>query len=89
MSAKIITYDLRKVGQDYKSLIDEIKKYSNCVKITESCWAITSDNSSEIIAKNLISYIDSNDRLFVGELTKDAAWLNVIGGTESLRTTLA
>ena len=88
MSAKIITYDLRKAGQDYTNLIKAIKEYSNCQKITESCWAINSDDTPNTIYTNLNQYLDTNDRIFVATLTGAATWRNSIGDKDKLKTIL-
>ncbi|MEK4030711.1 CRISPR-associated protein Cas2 [Pseudobacillus sp. FSL P4-0506] len=88
MSAKIITYDLDSPGQNYQLLIAEIKRYPNCVKITESCWVINNDQSCVDVRDNLKRFIDENDRLLVARLSGEAAWINVICGTEALKKSL-
>lgn len=77
MSSKIITYDLCAPGRKYDQLIDHIKTYSSWARVTESTWVIASNDSCVTIRDTLKTYIDSNDRLFVGELTGVAAWSNV------------
>ncbi|MFL0196996.1 CRISPR-associated protein Cas2 [Clostridium sp. WILCCON 0269] len=88
MTSKIITYDLCAPGQDYTDLIAEIKKYSRWSKITESSWLIDTDDSCVSIRDNLNKYLDSNDRIFVGELTGEAAWRNIICGSDGLKERL-
>lgn len=85
---KIITYDLISTGKDYSGLISAIKKYSNLAKITESCWVIKSNDSAIEIRDNLISYIDSNDKLFVATLTGEGAWTRTIPETQWLKNNL-
>ncbi|WP_455794688.1 SinR family protein [Clostridium butyricum] len=85
MSSKIITYDLCAPGQNYDDLITAIKKYSRWAKITESTWLLVTDDTCKTIRDNLNNYIDENDRLFVGELSGEAAWHNVICESDDLK----
>jgi hypothetical protein len=82
--AKIVTYDLRSPGKDYSSLIAAIKRYTNC-KITESCWLLSTIDSCEAIRNYLQQYMDSNDRLFVGALTGEAAWSNLLSSNDTVK----
>lgn len=84
----IITYDLCSPGKNYSELIDAIKSYSKCSKVTESTWVISSNDSCKTIRDTLATYIDSNDRIFVGKLTGEAAWHNAICGANNLKTNL-
>lgn len=69
----IITYDLCKPGQNYEELIEAIKTYNWC-KIAKSAWVVTCTKTSVEIRDHLESKIDKNDKLFVGQLTSNAAW---------------
>jgi len=85
---KIITYDLRPPVQNYDTLISEIKKYSTCTGITESTWLIFSEDTCLTICNHLTQYIDTNDRIFVAELTGIAAWFNTICDSDYLKNLL-
>ena len=74
MSVKIVTYDLHKDGQNYDDLIIAIKSFRAWAKINQSVWAVQSNLRCAEIRNKLKPYIDSNDRLFVAELSGDAAW---------------
>ena len=69
-----ISYDLNDPGQNYNDLIEAIKKYGTYCKINKSDWIICTDDKSTTIRDNLKQYLDSNDRLFVGKLSGEAAW---------------
>lgn len=84
----IVCYDLRTPGRNYESLYEALKKYSNWGKLTESCWAITSPNNSSEICKNLLKYIDANDRIFVVLSGKEAAWNNTMATNEWVKANL-
>lgn len=88
-NCKIVTYDLRKEGQDYKTLIAGIQSYPNWAKVCESCWIVQTTLTSEQIANTLIKHIDSNDRIFVADLSSASAWKNVICKDEWLQSNLS
>ncbi len=70
----IVTYDLHKHGQNYTCLSDKLKKYGTYFHIQGSVWIIETADSAVQIRNNLKACLDSNDKLFVGKLTGDAAW---------------
>lgn len=73
MSVKIISYDLRKPGQNYEDLIVAINNY-DCCKINKSDWLIRTYASCKVVRDELMEYIDSNDTLFVAELSNKPGW---------------
>jgi hypothetical protein len=86
--AKLITYDLCAPIRNYPNLTNAIQAFPSCQKVTESCWVVAALGTCFQIAEYLRQFVDSNDRLFVAELT-DAAWLNVLCQDSDLRQTLA
>jgi len=88
MSSKVIEYDLRSPGRDYDALYEAIKSYGTWAHITESTWFIKTDSTCIQIRDKLMEVIDSNDRLFVGELTGTAAWQNTICKSDFLKKNL-
>ena len=88
MSSKIIEYDLRQPGRDYDALYEAIKSYGKWAHITESTWFIKTDATCVQIRDKLLSIMDSNDRLFVGELSGVAAWHNTICDSDFLKKNL-
>lgn len=88
MASKIITYDLCSPGRNYDDLYKAIKAYGTWAHLTESTWFVKTDASCTQIRDTLLSCIDSNDRLFIGELTGTAAWHNVICKNEFLKENL-
>ena len=68
MAALLVTYDLKKPSQDYKELIDAIKKYA-WARLSESSYAIdASDETPKQVYTKLSQYIDKDDQLFVVSL---------------------
>ena len=70
----IIGYDLNKSGQDYDTLIEEIKKIGAWWHHLDSTFIVKSNLSAKEIRTNLKQYIDDNDELLVAVLTGEAAW---------------
>ncbi|MBW3490605.1 CRISPR-associated protein Cas2 [Bacillus sp. FDAARGOS_1420] len=83
-TSKIITYDLVSPGRDYESLIKEIKNYQSWDQITESTWFISTPDSCSAVMDNLSKHLDSNDRIFVATLSKNAVWKNINWNNEFL-----
>ncbi len=73
----IISYDLIE-GGDYESLFKAIKAYRTWAHITESTWAVVTDQSAKAIRDDLSEYLPGNSRLFVVLSGTEAAWRNVI-----------
>lgn len=88
MSSKVIEYDLRVPGRSYDALYQAIKSYGIWARITESTWFIKTEASCPQVRDKLLSVMDANDRLFVGELSGNAAWHNVICNDDFLKKNL-
>jgi hypothetical protein len=72
-----ISYDLDKPGQDYSDLIDRLKQHK-AQEVTRSDWLLASDWTPAQIKKDLLVYLDDNDRIIVAELRYNAAWNNLL-----------
>lgn len=70
----LIGYDLNKSGQNYKTLIEEIKKLGNWWHCLDSTFNIKSSSTATIIRDHLMKFIYSNDELLVVCLTGEGAW---------------
>ena len=85
MATYIISYDLKKPGQNYDQLYEAIKSYGTWARINESVWAVVTTNSAVYIRDHLTGFIDTNDRLFVIKSGVEAAWRNSICKNEWLK----
>lgn len=83
--SKIITYDLCKSGKNYDDLYEYIKSYAVWAHITESTWYISTEKTCTSIRDEIKKIIDSDDRIFVAELTGVAAWHNVLCQSDFLK----
>ena len=84
-NSKIITYDLRNSNKNYNDLYEKIKSYGTWAHICESVWFISTPDSCVTVRDNLKSVLDSDDRIFVAELTGIAAWYNIICDSDYLK----
>lgn len=83
--SKIITYDLCSSGKNYDELYNYIKGFSSWAHITESTWFISTNKSCCTIRDEIANITDSDDRIFVAELTGVAAWRNILCDSEYLQ----
>lgn len=65
MQKHLINYDLNAPVQNYDTLIEAIKAYGEWAKISQSCWAVKTNETDEEIRDKLRRYIDHNDVIFV------------------------
>ena len=69
MSVLLVTYDLRKPGQDYSDVHGFIKKHA-WARLSESSYAIRTSMSPQQVYDALSKYLDANDTLLVITLTR-------------------
>ena len=81
-------YDLRAPGRNYEQLYQAIKSYGTWGKLTESSWAIVSNQTVENIRNFLLNFIDGNDRIMVILSGKSAAWQNIMAENNWLQQNL-
>lgn len=87
MPCYIISYDLQKHG-DYESLYKAIKAYGTWARITDSTWAVVTEETATQVRDYLAQYLHSDDRLFVVKSGVAAAWRNVRCKNEWLKKNL-
>lgn len=74
MTTYIITYDLKAPGRNYEPLYEAIRGYGTRCKLTESTWAVVTNQSATDVHNNLAKHVDSNDVLFVARVGAPGAW---------------
>lgn len=72
----LITYDLKKPGQNYPKLFEQIKRLGNAFHCMQNTWLLKSDMSSMEILRHLENQVDGGDSVFVVQIA-DWASLNV------------
>ncbi|WP_378174258.1 hypothetical protein [Aquimarina sp. SS2-1] len=77
MAILLITYDLNVNGQDYKSIIEIIKKAQDYKHFMKSNWFVKTSLTPEDWCKKIKPIIDENDYLFIVDITKQPrqGWL--------------
>lgn len=80
----IISYDMAE-GGDYEALFEAIKAYGTWARITESTWAVVTEDGHKDIRDHLDNYLPEGSRLFVVKSGTAAAWRNVMGRDKWLK----
>jgi len=78
----IVSYDLIK-RKDYPELIARLKQYTS-LKILLSVWLVRTTWTAQETRDDLMGYIDADDRIFVGTMTKTTAWRNLIPADQAV-----
>ena len=88
--AKIVCCDIsKKDGDDYHNFLNALTKHSGCCQITETCWVISTSESSKQISDRLAQFLGPDDRLFVASLEKGSgAWVSVLESNDILQNIL-
>jgi hypothetical protein len=76
MNTLMISYDLIAPGRGYEALRNFIESpYSKWAKPVESLYLIKTNKTAEAYRNELQSYLDTNDKVIVIDVTgKEAAW---------------
>lgn len=70
-----ISYDLNSPGQDYSSVIEEIKSLGNWAKVQKSFWYVNSTLTASQAVDRIWAKMDKNDSLIVVDAKNNsAAW---------------
>lgn len=64
MAILLVTYDLNKPGQDYSDFHKTIKAY-NWAKLSESSYAIETNENPQSIYNKLVPHMDKNNQVYV------------------------
>lgn len=83
MKTLLISYDLGspETYEDYKILINHIKTFSSWAKPLKSVWIVKTDRSVGEVRDELRRKVDSNDKVFVIDVTR-TAWASYNVSTE-------
>jgi hypothetical protein len=73
MKSYLVTYDLIK-RKDYPELIKALEGFSTYWHCLGSVWIVKSNNTASEIYNYLKPHIDSDDKLIVILLVREAAW---------------
>ncbi|TKA00030.1 CRISPR-associated protein Cas2 [Bacillus thuringiensis] len=83
MNSFLISYDLIAPSKDYEKITKKIETYPNPQRILESVWIVKSNKKAIEIIDDLKLATDSNDKLFVVELKRNAASIHLDSKTDN------
>ena len=69
MPVRLITYDLNKPGQNHSKVLARIKEYGSWAKLSESSYAVETNETPQSIYAAFSSVKDKNDDFEVITLT--------------------
>lgn len=75
MACYIISYDLTE-SNDYNNVYEALRSYKIWARITESTWAIVTNDTAVQVRDRLMAEVTNKDRIFVVRSGKSAAWIN-------------
>ena len=73
MANLFISYDLNSPGQDYTTIMEEIKSLGSWAKVQKSLWYVQSTLTATQAKDRLIPHIDTNDSLIVIDASNNVA----------------
>lgn len=73
MAVYLLSYDLRRPGQNYQALYDELRSLDG-VRVLESVWLLDVPQTAIQLRDAVESYLDRNDGVLVLEITPSADW---------------
>jgi len=72
----VVSYDLRKPGQDYKNLFDELQASPGWWHFLDSTWLIATSESANELYNRLRTHLDRDDSILVIQAGADRqGWL--------------
>ncbi len=72
----VVSYDLRKPGQDYKGLFDELQASPSWWHYLESTWLIATSESANDLYNRLRMHLDRGDSILIIQAGTDVqGWL--------------
>lgn len=69
MNLILVSYDLRKEGQNYDGLIKAIKSYVNWANPLKSVWLIKTPKTYLEVRDYLCNFLDANDGIITLDIT--------------------
>jgi len=83
----LISYDMAE-GGNYEDLYGAIQAYGTWAHITDSLFAVVTEQSAKKIRENLVEYFPKGSRLFIVKSGTEAAWRNVMCSNKWLKEKL-
>ncbi|WP_370694675.1 hypothetical protein [Pseudomonas sp. FP603] len=81
MTSYTVSYDLVR-NKNYQLLLDELTRLGGH-RTQESFWLIAVNNTAKELHDHLKKFVDSDDRIWVSELTRNHHYSNAMAGTNA------
>lgn len=70
MNVFLVTYDLNAPGQHHNAVLSEVRKCPGWAKLSESSYAVSTDESAATLLARIRAVADANDTFYVISLTR-------------------
>lgn len=70
MAVYLVTYDLHKPGNNYPAILEQIKASPGWAQLSESSYAISTNETATAAYARIHAQVDENDTLYVITLRK-------------------
>lgn len=78
MNTYIVSYDLANADlEDYKKFEEAIMAYPDSKPVTDSLWAIVTEDDVDEVRDFLLKYATDESKMIVIKSAHEAAWTNV------------
>jgi CRISPR-associated endonuclease Cas2 len=84
MAVFLISYDLTEPGKNYPRLSARLTELG-AERVLYSEWMISTTWTHVQLRDDLLNFIDATDRIMVLQLTKTAAWRNLLIANEKFK----
>ncbi|VXC04661.1 CRISPR-associated protein Cas2 [Massilia sp. 9I] len=85
MTTYTVSYDLNR-EKDYALLLDELRRLDG-VRTQASFWLVAVNNTAKELHDHLKGFVDSDDALWVSEVTSNKHYSNAKKGTNNFLAT--
>jgi hypothetical protein len=79
MPILLVTYDSNKPGQDCGKILEFIKSSGTWAKLSETSYAINTEETPDMVYKQLTPFLSDSSKLFVVNLTRPYAGIKGTG----------
>lgn len=73
----LISYELEAVNNDYRPLIEEIRKIGNAWQCMDSLWVVKSNETSGLLKEQLAQHLYADDKLLVVGIKRHGSTYNL------------
>ena len=79
MNTLLVSYDLIAPSRNYEPLREFLESHSSWAKPVQSLYLVKSSKSAKLLRNDLTSFLDTNDKIIVINVTSDGAACTGLG----------